>query len=260
MSKLPRAVAAAAAIFLVGAAPVAAQYEPTTTTTTAPPPAREEVSSNKEQTDPGGVVTMGGGSDQPLAEQGATVTVNLAPANSGVVIQPVVTLLRDESGNVTSVDVTVPEDTPTGLYFIEIVVDVPGGGFRVLIAPIVVRPAAEADPEAAGFSSATFESRGEPGTDYWTGQSTSTPSPKLQAIQASVTSPVDEAAIVRAVVENDADVTVIDGELLVSTSALETIAETSDDTRPLVAALAVGLAGGGLVLLRRRTPARKVIR
>ena len=286
MRRITKALAATAVVLVVGAAPALAQYapdetttttrptttttrpttttsrppssttsttdEPATTTTEAPPPAREEVTSNKEEAAPGEAVTLGGGtsSDEPLAQEDEEVEVTLSPASNGVSVQPVVRQLTDAEGNVTGLEVTMPEDTPTGLYFIQVVVTRPNGEARVLITPIVVR---NPDDDNTTDTTDPEQLRGQAGVDFWVDQPLGTVSPKLLAIQATITSAGEEAAIVAAVVEDHAQVSVIDGELVVSRSLVGD-AET-DETRPLVAALAVGLAGGGLVLVRRRTPA-----
>lgn len=225
--------------------------EPATTTTTAPPPATQATTVNNPTPRPGDAVAVATPSrDENIASEDDTVSVGLVPASGGAAIEPVVRTLTDDDGNVTGLDVTVPNDTPPGVYFIQVVVTSPTGRPRVLIAPIVVR-------RTRAAAASLPDDRGVAGVDYWVDQPVAEVAPELQAIRTTITSVGEEEAIVKAVLEDHAQLSVADGNLILSRSLGD---ERPDDSRPLVAALAVGVAGVGLLVLRRRTPAiaRKV--
>jgi uncharacterized Fe-S center protein len=74
---------------------------------------------------------------------------------------------------------------------------------------------------------------------------------EVRKIVASIAKAGGAAAVEDAVLHDGAKLTIDNSQLIVHRAG----ANTNDESRPLVAAFAVALAGGGLVLLRRRTPA-----
>ena len=283
MHRISRVLAAAAAVLVVGGTPALAQYEPTsttqaptttsttqapattsttaaplgsttstsaepsTTTTTAPPPKQESIRPSNASPAPGETVQV----TAPASRGGVTITsedqlTTLITSGSGAsVAAPEVSVTRNTDGTVT-VSVQVPPDTPPGVYFISVVVTRPTGT-RTLIVPITVKPVR---PRAAAAFSIPAQ-RGVAGVDFWVDLPVVATPPEVAAIQQTITSVGEEEAIARAVVDDGADLEVIDGQLVLNSTPID---DVNDDARPLVAALAVGLAGGGLVLLRRRTP------
>lgn len=282
MPGLARSLAAAAALGILAAGPALADdgYEhPTTTTsstttssttstttgattTTAPPPVNEEAEVSDATAEPGQPVTVATPSGGTGFDAGDTVSAGIARGAAGQEAILLDSAVVNPDGTV-SITVTIPEETPTGIYYVFIVgqVTIDGETFtKVVVAPITVSGAA-ADANAAtlmgassGDSGSSGSGSGGPAAATWAaGSTTMATPPEVAVLQSSITSPGEEQVILEAVADG-ATLSIDDGQLAVSTGPLESGAAAADSTRPLVAALAVGLAGGGLVLIRRRTP------
>jgi LPXTG-motif cell wall-anchored protein len=155
---------------------------------------------------------------------------------------PTPTITTNANGSIT-VTVTVPPSTPSGVYLIAIVGTDARGVSRVIIVPVVVRTrarAASASP-ASGGASAGGAAVAEVAVP-----------PEVRAIVAN-TSPAEASAISDAFLNDGASMGVV-GSLIVALPATG-----SDSTRPLVAAAAVSLVGGSLLVLRSKRTSRKVI-
>jgi hypothetical protein len=121
------------------------------------------------------------------------------------------------------------------------------GSIRVLLAPIIVRTTSTAAAAPGGSSSSAS------GASY-SAAATVEPPAEVQSLQTRNSLPAaDEVAIVEAVAEEGAALSLENSRHVLNREPfISGTGSTDDDARPLVAALAVAVAGGGLVLLRRR--------
>jgi hypothetical protein len=174
----------------------------------------------------------------------AAIMVN-ADSDQPDVPMPAPRITTNPDGTQT-ISVTVPPSTPRGIYMIAVVGTAPNGTTRVIIIPVVVG----GDSEKRGIAAASVAT--EPPVSV-------IPEEDLAGVRAivakSAITPERAVEIVDQVNSGTASVE-LDGELLV----LKRTAPEDDTTRPLVAALAVGVVGGSLVMIRRPKTARKVAR
>jgi hypothetical protein len=163
----------------------------------------------------------------------------MVPADGGAdVPMPQPKITQNANGSIT-VEVTVPPSTPPGVYLIAIVGTDAAGNARAIIVPVVVRVRARAAGVAA-----------PPAVTAASAVPAVVPD-EVRRIVASIAEAGGAAAVEDAVLHDGATLSIDNSQLIVHRAG----EHTNDESRPLVAAFAVALAGGGLVLLRRRTPA-----
>lgn len=160
------------------------------------------------------------------------------PADGGPDIpMPQPTITQGPNGAII-ITVVVPANTPPGVYIIAVIGTDSNGVTRVVLVPVVVRARPRAGAAAAGTSNTTGLRAAFVPSD-------------VRKVVASIGNVGGAAAVEDAVLHDGATLSISNGQLIVHRAG----DGASGDTRPLVAALAVALAGGGLVLLRQRTPA-----
>jgi hypothetical protein len=212
-----------------------------TTTTTAPAPPRAEATTTVGSPAAGDAVPISAPSSGGEAAIDATkpVAAVMVPGNGDApgVPMPAPKVTQHADGTVT-VEVTVPPNTPPGVYVIAVVGSTPSGKSRVIIVPVVVRPTEKTTAQGLSAASAPTVPVAVPA--------------EARKVAASVAQAGGEAAVVDAVLHDGAKLEIRNDQLVVFHPGDDS---TTDGSRPLVAAFAVALAGGGLVLLRRRTPA-----
>jgi hypothetical protein len=183
--------------------------------------------------------------DAPTFVETAPLAAGMTSGDGETVIELTPTLTVSADGTV-QVSVTVPPETPAGLYYVFIVGSDGDGKNRTIVAAIVV--CSTDCPEGGGATSGGAANRLAAIRLSQTAAAAFVPQ-EVQALTTSMTA-TEEAEVVRAVLEEDASMS-IEGIRLVLTRP----AAADDSTRPLVAAGAVGIVGAALVGLRRR-PAR----
>ena len=210
-----------------------------TTTTDAPPPATVPAKTSNPVPQPGESVPISAPqqNNTPVLDSTKPAAAVMLPADGGAdVPMPTPKITQNANGSIT-VEVTVPPGTPAGVYIIAIVGTDSRGVSRAIIVPVVVRTRAR----GAALSTTKVPAS--------TGPAAVVPE-DVRAVVASIAK-VDggAAAVEQAVLHDGATLDISHSELIVHRPG------DGSDSRPLVAAFAVALAGGGLVLLRRRTPA-----
>jgi LPXTG-motif cell wall-anchored protein len=143
------------------------------------------------------------------------------------------TVTVDSDGN-THAEVTIPPGTPCGVYYLFIVGTDPNGVRRVQIVPVTV-----------GCTGATAGKSGDKTSGgAATADAVAVP-PEVAALVSSMT-PAEAEDAADAVLNHGA-------HLKITANGLQVLPRTgSDSTRPLVAAGAVSIVGGTLLLARRR--------
>ena len=209
-------------------------------------------SANKNKAAPGEQVTVSGPAN--TFKQGSTVNKGITGSKAkGPKPQNVGTSLgtaKAGSDGSISTDVTIPADAEQGVYFIYLTGVDANNETVVVIIPIVVPTSA---PSTAAKSASTNTAGG--GTTGKAASAETSAPPTFAGSESEevpvsvaalrVDAPVEEA-MVDAVTDDGAVLRIDNGQLIAASS-------DGDDTRPLVAAFAIGLAGGGVVLLRRRS-------
>jgi hypothetical protein len=174
----------------------------------------------------------------PVLDTTKPAAAVLLPADGGAdIAMPAPKITQNANGSIT-VEVIVPPGTPAGVYIIAIVGTDSRGVSRAIIVPVVVRtrPRSASLP-ATPPAQLTTSSVVVPGD--------------IRKVVASIASAGGAVAVEDAVLHDGAELSIQNSQLIVSRPG----EDGGKDSRPLVAAFAVALAGGGLVLLRRRTPA-----
>jgi hypothetical protein len=211
-----------------------------TTTTTAPPPPKVEAPTVSNTTPaPGDPVAIG----TPPASSPTLALDTTKPAAAVLVTtdddkadvpMPAPKLTKNADGSV-KIEVTIPPATPPGVYVLAVVATDVRGQSRVVIVPVVVRRKGSA--AALSASAAPVVPVAVPA--------------EARKVAASVAKAGGSDAVTDAVLHDDAQLKIEHDQLVVFRPGQES---STDGSRPLVAAFAVALAGGGLLLLRRRTP------
>jgi hypothetical protein len=251
MKRWPLVLGAGVLLVLFAGSPAYAQYggggggDTTTTTTSstttppttdAPPPNAVPGSTTNDTPAPGSTVpiTAPGQGGNPVLDPTKPAAAVLVPADGGPDIPaPQPTITQGANGAIT-ITVTVPANTPPGVYIIAVIGTDSKGVTHVVLVPVVVR---------ANVGAATLGASGPSGP-------AATLPTEVRKIVATIGN-VGGAAAVEDAVLHGASLSISGGQLVLHS----TNDRPGRDSRPLVAALAVALAGGGLVLLRRRTPA-----
>ncbi|MCU1483711.1 MAG: hypothetical protein JWN67_457 [Actinomycetia bacterium] len=211
---------------------------PATTTTDAPPPAAVPAKTSNPTPQPGENVPISAPqqNNTPVLDNTKPSAAVMLPADGGADIpMPQPKIPQNAHGSIT-VEVTVPPSTPPGVYLIAIVGTDSKGVSRAIIVPVVVRRTRTAAALSAPIVAASAPTAVVP--------------KGVRQIVASIAD-IDggSAAVEDAVLHDGATLDISGSQLVVNRPG------DGSDSRPLVAAFAVALAGGGLVLLRRRTPA-----
>lgn len=218
---------------------------PTTPTTEAPPPATTTGTTSNPTPAPGESVPIA------VPVQPAAIRIDPTKPASAILVNaggdsnvaaPTPTITQNADGSI-SISIVVPPSTPPGVYLIAVVAQDSLGRPRVVIVPVVVRRTTASAAAAGGerFSSAASVEAASVGIP-------AAALAQVNELAASVEDLGGEEAVASAVLDDGA-------ELSVEGDALGLLPRTGSDTsRPLVAALAVTLAGAGLLLLQRRLP------
>jgi hypothetical protein len=210
-----------------------------TTTTQAPPPATVSSTTSNPTPQPGESVPIStpATSNAPVLDSTKPAAAVLLPGGGGAdVPMPTPKITQNANGSIT-VEVTVPPSTPPGVYVIAVIGTDSRGVSRAIIVPVVVRRRTAQSLSAASTPTAPVVPAVVP--------------EEVRRIVTSVAKAGGATAVEDAVLHDGAVLRITNDQLVVFHPG----EDTNDDSRPLVAAFAVALAGGGLVLLRRRTPA-----
>ena len=229
------------------------ESQESTTTTTAPPPVVVKPAPVQVVFEPGAPVQIVAETEVAFDEDvEPTVTVSGTGSDPTTVVIEVVASV-DEDGNLV-VDVIVPEDAPEGIIAVTIVAVDARGSERTLVYLFPV------SRSTTTTTSPALRLSGAKSWDELPVVPVSEVPAIVRQIQASIPDDAAEQSLLTELAADPESVLVIDdATLAVSVRPYDEI--TDDETaRPLVAALAVAVAGGGLLVLRRRVPSAKLVK